>query len=355
MRVLSFILMKTPGEPDDRIAACADDPDRPEGESRMKTAFGLALTAGAALVLTAGAAVAGPPGSQKYNAPVVDTSQRASYGEIYLSSGFTPDPYRVNLTSGGGVDATNIASGCVGMVARSPDFQLNYDASSLPLIFGVTSSNDTTLVINGPDGRWYCDDDSGDGSNPVMRIPNPPSGIYDVFVGAYGGNGGSAQLYITELDSQVNGGGGNTAYDSGNSYSGLVDSTLNASFGSLNLSSGFTSDPRTIRIQSGGSISAQDVASHCRGFIARAPDAEVRYSAGSLPLIFSVSSNSDTTLVINGPDGQWYCDDDGGNNGMNPALRFNSPMSGTYDVWVGSYRSGDGSSSTLYVSELTSQ
>ena len=73
------------------------------------------------------------------------------------------------------MDATTIANGCVGMVARAPDFQLTYGAGSLPLIFGVTSENDTTLVINGPDGRWYCDDDSGDGTNPLMSIPNPPS------------------------------------------------------------------------------------------------------------------------------------------------------------------------------------
>ncbi len=310
--------------------------------------FLMAGCVGAAL-LTAGVAAAEPAG-QKFNAQTVDTTLRATYGEINLSAGFNPDPYRVDMYSGGDIDATTVASGCVGMVARAPDFQLRYDAGSLPLIFGVTSANDTTLVINGPSGQWYCDDDSGDGTNPLMRISNPQSGIYDVFVGAYGGNGASAQLYVTELESQSNGGGGG-----GGGGGGYVDASLTATYGSLNLSSGFTSDPRTIAITSGGGISAESVSSGCRGYVARAPDAEVRYSAGSLPLIFSVNSSSDTTLMINGPDGQWYCDDDGGNYGSNPMVRFNNPMSGTYDVWVGSYSSGGGASSTLNVSELTSQ
>ena len=50
----------------------------------------------------------------------------------------------------------------------------------------------------------------------------------------------------------------------------------------------------------------------------------LNYRAGSYPLIISVASRSDTTLVVNGPDGSWYCDDDGGNYGLNsgPALRL---------------------------------
>ena len=73
---------------------------------------------------------------------------------------------------------------------------------------------------------------------------------------------------------------------------------------------------------------------------------------GNLPLVISVSSNRDTTLVVNGPNGRWYCDDDSG-EGLNPSLRFGSPMSGQYDIWIGSY-SGDYVSGTLSISELYS-
>ena len=60
------------------------------------------------------------------------------------------------------------------------------------------------------------------------------------------------------------------------------------------------------------------------------------------------------TLVINGPDGRWYCDDDGGNAGMNPAVRFGSPGSGQYDVWIGTYGNASNQQAQLYVSELDS-
>jgi hypothetical protein len=322
----------------------------------MKTFVGFMLATGAVLALTAGSAAAAPSGGQKYNAPVVDTSQRATYGDVYLSSGFTPDPYRVDLYSGGNVDATSIASGCVGMVAYAPDFQLTYDSGSLPLIFGVTSSNDTTLVINGPDGRWYCDDDSGEGTNPVMRIPNPGSGVYDVYVGAYGGNGGSAQLYITELDSRVNADTGYNDYNDYNDYGdrnsggGYPNSALRAISGEYYLEAGFTPDPTWVRVTSGGNIEASEVASGCVGTISEAPDFQLTYEAGSLPLTFGVEAGGDTTLVINGPDGRWYCDDDSGGQ-ADPEYTFRNPRSGVYDVWVGAY-GGRSVSGRLFVTEL---
>lgn len=316
----------------------------------MKTGFRTALMACGALALTAGAALAEPQqkGGQKAQAGV-DITQRATYGDLSLSSGFTPDPYRIDMFSGGNVDATSIANGCVGMVARAPDFQLTYSAGSLPLIFGVTSDHDTTLVINGPNGRWYCDDDSGDGTNPLMSIPEPQSGVYDVFVGAYGGNAGAAQLYITELN-------GNAYGDSGNqsNYAGAVDPFEAANYGRVTLSAGFTPDPHRINMRAGGTVNAENIASNCRGFVSRAPDVELSYSAGSLPLVLSVDSSSDTTLVVNGPDGRWYCDDDGGNGSLNPALHFSNPMTGTYDIWVGTYSSGASQPARLDISELYS-
>jgi hypothetical protein len=131
--------------------------------------------------------------------------------------------------------------------------------------------------------------------------------------------------------------------------------SLNPTYGTVNLNAGYTPDPYVVNVQSGGSQNAQNLSSSCRGFIANAPDVRVNYSAGSFPLIFSVASSADTTLVINAPDGSWYCDDDGGNNGLNPAIRFGSPMSGQYDVWIGTYGNASLQPAQLHVSELYSQ
>jgi hypothetical protein len=124
--------------------------------------------------------------------------------------------------------------------------------------------------------------------------------------------------------------------------------------GQIALSSGFTPDPRVIPVSAGGSNPAANISASCRGFISNAPDVRLVYSAGNLPLIISVASRADTTLVVNGPDGSWYCDDDSG-SGNNPRVRLNNPGSGRYEIWVGTYRSGSTQSSRLHISELTSQ
>lgn len=125
--------------------------------------------------------------------------------------------------------------------------------------------------------------------------------------------------------------------------------------GTVTLNSGFTPDPRVVSLRAGGTLSAGSVGDNCTGFITSAPDVRLVYSAGSLPLIISVASGSDTTLVINAPDGNWYCDDDGGVNGTNPALRFDNPTSGRYEIWVGTYRSGASQPARLNISEVSSQ
>jgi len=126
-------------------------------------------------------------------------------------------------------------------------------------------------------------------------------------------------------------------------------------YGSMDLTAGFDSDPRVVAVQAGGSSAASNAGSNCTGFISHAPDLRLNYSAGSLPLIISADALSDTTLVVNGPDGSWYCDDDGGVNGSNPAIRFNNPASGRYEIWVGTYRSGDMQPARLHISEISSQ
>ena len=125
-----------------------------------------------------------------------DPSLGATYGSVRLQAGFTPDPYTVGVTSGGNIQ-TNLG-GVRAWVANAPDFKLNYTAGSLPLIFRAESRGDATLLINGPDGRWYANDDSN-GLNPQIRFNNPQSGRYDIWVGSIPRDGTRATLFISEI------------------------------------------------------------------------------------------------------------------------------------------------------------
>jgi hypothetical protein len=133
------------------------------------------------------------------------------------------------------------------------------------------------------------------------------------------------------------------------------DANADPNFRTINLRTGFTPDPQVISIRSGGEINARSISSACTGFISSAPDVRLHYTAGSLPLIISVAAGADTTLVVNGPDGSWYCDDDGGVNGNNPMVRFNAPQSGRYEIWIGTYGNSSLQPGQLNISELTSQ
>jgi hypothetical protein len=127
-------------------------------------------------------------------------------------------------------------------------------------------------------------------------------------------------------------------------------------YGTVNLRTGFTPDPFVVQVQSGGNLDARRISANCAGFVSNAPDVRLNFVGGSnLPLVISAASNADTTLVINGPDGRWYCDDDGGANGLNPGIRFNNPMSGRYEIWVGTFNGPTNHAAQLEISELTTQ
>lgn len=150
----------------------------------MKTTF-TALTA-AALLLLPGAALAQNAGLN------------ANFGSANLRAGFTPDPYRVQVVAGGSLSANALPGSCTGSISNAPDFELTYTAGSLPLAFRVVSGVDTTLVINGPDGTWSCDDDSFGDGDPQVVFRKPMSGVYDVWIGTFNGGTASGTLGITE-------------------------------------------------------------------------------------------------------------------------------------------------------------
>ncbi len=125
-------------------------------------------------------------------------AQASAQERISLSAGFLPDPVSIDIYSGGSTDASGVAGNCAGMIADEPDIILTFQSQGGPLGIAAYSSGDTSLVINGPDGRWYCNDDA-DGLNPQLRWGRASSGQYDIWVGAVG-DAASSTVLITEGD-----------------------------------------------------------------------------------------------------------------------------------------------------------
>jgi hypothetical protein len=274
----------------------------------------------------------------------------SNFGTVKLSPGFTPDPHAVSVMSGGDVDVRALAlgTGCVGYATSQPDYIVQLSGSSSRLRFFHEGDGDTGLVVNDPNGGWHCNDDSYGGVSPTVDVDAAPAGQYDVWITSYSsGDNISGRLNVTELDRYPGWDEGATALESGGDES---------NFGRVTLSAGFTPDPRTVTITSGGNLDvrAMDLGEGCVGYATGRPDFIVDLTDESAFLRFFVNADGDTGLVINDPEGSWRCNDDA-HGGLNPAVDLRDAPIGQYDVWVTSYSSGENISGTLHVTELESQ
>ncbi len=133
-------------------------------------------------------------------------TSNANYGAYALSTGFMPDPAVIDVVSGGPLDAAvQVGGDCQGYVTGDPDVILRFDEMYGFLRFGVraTDGGDTTLIINDPNGNWYCADDTV-GLNPMVDFADAAPGQYDIWVGSYyEGENHPAQLLVTELEDVV--------------------------------------------------------------------------------------------------------------------------------------------------------
>ena len=296
------------------------------------------LAAAAAVVL-----IATPAHAQRVN-----TGATGTFGQVQLRAGFQPDPHAVTVSAGGGIEATSVDEECfAGYIAQRPSFTLRYTSGDFPLYISATSDADTTLAVRAPNGEWLCNDDSNS-LNPTVSWEQPRSGRYQIWVGRFGTQNETAPavLHISEIGAPET------------QLSEMPDYSLDPPYGTIDLTAGFTPDPHEVAIAAGGAIDASVLGQPgCVGFIAQAPDLRLNWTAGSsgLPLIFSVASDSDTTLVVNDAEGNWLCDDDGGNAGLNPSITIATPVSGQYDIWIGTYSEGELQDSTLNISEVSSQ
>lgn len=119
-----------------------------------------------------------------------------TYGSANLKVGFKPDPHTKEVVAGGKILTT--LGGVRAYVAKAPDYRIHYTPGKVPLTFYVTSSADTTLLINLPNGAWIANDDSAGTLNPSIHFANPPAGQYDIWVGTVNPNNARAVLHVTE-------------------------------------------------------------------------------------------------------------------------------------------------------------
>ena len=268
----------------------------------------------------------------------------SNFGSRMVSPGFTPDPLEVSIISGGSVAVSDLDMfDCVGFATEQPDFILDLTDPTDRLRVYFEGEGDTGLVINAPDGTWHCNDDAS-GLDPMVTFQGAASGQYDIWVSSYSSSESiSGTLSITELDMGPG----------GVSTEALVVGGEESTFGRVALSPGFSPDPHTVPVTSGGNADASlmdQLPATCTGYVTAQPDFILDYSEGGTLLHLYVEGEGDTALIINAPDGTWHCNDDA--NGTDPRVTFKAPRAGQYDIWVASFFSGENIRGTLGVTEL---
>lgn len=281
----------------------------------------------------------------------LDFLQSPTFGSITLDSVSVQEPSMTDILSGGSIDVSYLGNSCTGYASASPDLRLNLEdpVSSLSIMFVALEDEDTTLIVNTPDGEWHCNDDMDDSLDPGLWFENASAGQYDIWVGSYYSEDlidGVLAIYQGTLESSDDLGFGDST----------LDWTLDTYAGETSLSAGFKPDPHEVELIAGGivDVSSGGYAEACTGYASSAPDYRLHWSGttGTLSFLFEADdSDDDTVLIISTPNTDWLCDDDS-YTALNPLIEISNPEEGQYDIWVGTYESGEFVGGTLRISEM---
>ncbi|KAA5805032.1 hypothetical protein F1654_03280 [Alkalicaulis satelles] len=304
--------------------------------------------------------------------------------EISLRSGFMPDPLGLTVSAGGSMSASDLVSRtrgvggarmgdagdghCRGSVSQAPTVRMDYTTHGrMPLIITHRADFDTTLVVRGPDGTWYCDDDSGEGLDAQLVLESPRTGTYEIWAGVFGrsNRGRESTLSLSELRGQIAGSNRPSPPSRGNGEPASGPDQAETQI--VQLTEGFTPDPHVIEAEAGGSRTARrltgsDVlartgqeAQRClTGHVTDTPTVRLEYeTSGFFPLFLTLSpvGNLNTALLVRAPDGALFCAQ-GTSDEPGAQLVFDDPQSGAYEIWFGRRVLSQSGQAALAISEI---
>lgn len=229
---------------------------------------------------------------------------------------------------------------CSGFVdAARPTARVRYSGGGRLTAYVTAPDSDPVLVVRTPEGRWLCDDDSGEGLNPAISVEGAASGEYAVWAGSFRGmaraEAPTADLWFDENEIPEE---------------EMIDMDMDmppampystGTYQPLDLDA----RPRTsLALRGDDAVSAAVtvrpngqnpvVGDACRGLVEPVATAAVTLS-GDGPVGITASAERDLVLVVQTPGGAWLCSDDA--DGLNPGVQIDDIEAGTYRVWVGTF------------------
>jgi hypothetical protein len=304
------------------------------------------------LLLLALLVSAGSLAAQEEVPTAVQPDGAPTFGAITLRGNFVLDPFVMSVIGGGLFPASDLSPTCEGFVPPNPTISLTLSGEPTQnLRFFTYSDNDPVLVVRTPSGAFVCNDDANARLvDPSVEIETAEPGEYDIWVGAYAQNQLVAAFLVVTHAADVTA----AAFDVGTLVDREPPGELDANFAAM-LSAGLRTvtgaeqttslDPAAPpqvfeNVVGGGGILAFEADSRgyqCAGYVSGQPTLNVTVPEGVPALTTLFEATMDSTLVIVGPSGELYCNDDVISGNLNPGVIIATPDPGLYAVFVGSF------------------
>jgi hypothetical protein len=287
---------------------------------------------------------------------------------LNLTAGYAMDPFLVSIEGGGTIDASDLGEGCSGYVNAAPALTLDWEGEADFAEFFYLSDHDPVMVIETPSGEFLCNDDANEQLlDPVIELPNPEQGVYNVWVGTFDEGQRFPGILVITGRPEINIGTFNLA--------GLVQrdaipevhveaealrpntrADLEEAHAQLEKTvreSG--TDTLTADLTAEGEFPAFDIELDelvCNGYLPEIALYAFSEDGNADDLRIFFESEQDSTLLVIGPDSQVWCNDDAeaGTN-LNPLIDIPTPAAGDYYVYVGRLSLDEAVSGTLTITE----
>ena len=275
-----------------------------------------------------------------------------TFGAITLQGNFVLDPFVVSVIGGGLFPASDLSADCSGYVPANPTLSVTLsDNPTDNLRIFTYSDNDPVLAVRTPSGEFLCSDDtSAQVMDSTVEIASAEPGTYAIWVGAYAENQLVLAFLVLSHSAEV----AASHFDIGT----LVD-RLPPGAPAANLASQLEAGLRqtagaalTASLDPSGAVQAFEGAAgggevlafetdargfQCAGYVSAQPTLNLTVPEGLPVLAAYFESTADSTLVIVGPDGRLFCNDDVLAGNLNPGILIPNPPAGNFAIYVGAF------------------
>lgn len=275
-----------------------------------------------------------------------------AYLTLDLEAGFPLDPFVVSVNGGGPVEASTLAEGCAGYLPTDPTLTVNWSGGADFVEAFYYSDHDPVLVVQTPDGQYLCNDDANVLLlDPVVEIPNPEPGRYNIWVGSADAEQLIPGFLVITTQPEVNVGSFSLAgfvkraaipenlleVAEVRKTQNPAEQLARANLKITSLTAG--GDAVTQNVEAAGDIAVFDIPNvslQCNGYVSVLPNFAFDWTGDAENLRVFFESEQDATLFVVLPDREVLCNDDAeAQANLNPRVDIPNPAEGRYYVYVG--------------------